>query len=550
MPPRLAVVACAVASLALAALVLLPGLGTPPPWDPDEGRHAEIAREMAVAERPGGWLLPTLDGVPYRRKPILHYWLAAAALHAGGVDIGMARLPSTLAAIGIVAVTGACGAAWWGPVAGLASATILVTAAGFALVARLASPDMTFALWITLAIVAMRAGLRALPRTAALVPSALAAGLATLTKGFAGPLLIALVGLVDAALRRRLARVPARAVLAAAAAIVVVTLPWLLAIAVLDPPYLRQFVVREHLLRFFDPSTSLHPRSMLFYVPVLLVGFLPWSVLVPSAVLAARPVGADAPARFCLAWAAVVIAFFSLSSGKQAVYVLPALPPLALLVGRALARWQASAEGLPDLARRGLRLFGLGLLVAPPIVLLVAAQRYDGALVPAASLALGVMPVGVALLALLRRRHDAAAAGVLALAMALGLHVFHVQALPRLAVVVSMAPLADTIRAHVPRAAGIPIVAYEIRAASLSFLLEQPVRHLHRPPHLARLRARHPLVLVVTSPRHRAALDVIGPWYVWAEGPRRLLLGTAPRPTADVEPAPPAAGGNPGEPTL
>lgn len=548
MSPRLAVAASALGSLLLATVLLLPGLGAAPPWDPDEGRHAEIAREVAVAERPGGWLLPTLDGVPYRRKPILYYWLAAAALRTGDVDIAMARLPSTLSAIAITTAVGACGAAWWGPVAGLAAATVLATAAGFVLVARLASPDMTFALWITLGVIALRAGIRALPRGVALVPAALAAGLGMLTKGFAAPLLLALIGLAETVLAGRGRALRARPLFVAAAAGLAVTLPWVLAIALLDPPYLEQFVWREHVQRFLHPTASLHPRSALLYLPVLVVGFLPWSVLVPAAVRAALPLADDPPARFCVVWAAIVVAFFSVSSGKQAVYVLPALPPLALLIGRAIARWHTAADGLPGLARHGLNLVGVGLVLAPPILLIVATLTYDGALAPAAWLAWSVMPVGAALLWLLARRHDAVALGVLAAAMALGLHAFQTIALPRLAVVVSMAPLAAAVRAHVPPGTDVPIVAYEIRAASLSFLLEQPIRHLHRPQHVGDLRVRHPLVLVATSARHRAELDAVGPWYFWWQGPRRLLLGTEPRPVAATPPG--ADGGNPEKPTL
>jgi 4-amino-4-deoxy-L-arabinose transferase-like glycosyltransferase len=546
MSPRLAVVASALASLALAAAVLLPGLGTAPPWDPDEGRHAEIAREVAVADRLDGWLLPTLDGEPYRRKPILAYWLTAAALRAGGTDIGTARLPSALAAIAIVGLTGACGAAWWGPMAGVAAATVLTTAAGFVLVARLVSPDMTFALWITLGVVALRAGIRALPRTGALVPSAVAAGLGTLTKGFAAPLLIALVGLVELVVGRRLHALRPGPRRGAAVAGLAVTSPWLVAIATLDPAYLQQLVLREHVQRFLHPTASLHPRSALLYVPVLVVGFLPWSLVVPAAVRAAWPLRADPPARFCVVWAAVVVAFFSLSAGKQAVYVLPALPPLALLVGRALARWWTAGDGPSALARVGLHTVAVGLVLAPPILLIVATLTYDGALAPVAWLSWTVMPVGAVLLWLLGRRRDVAAVGVLAAAMALGLHAFHSVALPRLAVVVSMAPLAAAVRAHVPPGADVPVVAYEIRAASLSFLLEQPIRHLHRPQHVGELRLRHPLVLVATSARHRRELDAVGPWHVWWEGPRRLLLATEPRPPAPT----PADGGNPGGPRL
>lgn len=549
MSARLAVAASALASLTVAALVLLPGLGTAPPWDPDEGRHAEIAREVAVAERPGGWLLPTLDGVPYRRKPILYYWLAAAAFGAGGVEIGMARLPSALAAVAIAGLVGGCGAAFWGALAGVASAAVLVTAAGFALLARLASPDMTFALWITLGVVAARAGIAALPRAPALVPAAVAAGLGTLTKGFAAPLLIGLVGLAELAATRGWRALSPRPVLVATGAALAVTLPWLLVIAVLDPAYLRQFVLREHLQRFLDPTASLHPRSALLYLPVLLVGFLPWSVLVPAAVRTAV-VAPDPAARFCLAWAAIVVVFFSLSSGKQPAYVLPALPPLALLIGRALAHWWADT-GLPPLARHALRLLAGALVVAPPVVLLLATQAYDAALVSAAHVAVIALPVGAAMLWLLARRRDTATVVLLATTMAMGLQVFHTVALPRMAPVVSMVPLAAAVEAHVPSGSDVPVVTYEIRAASLSFLLERPIRHLHRPQQVARLRAHHPLVLVATSRRNRDALAAAGPWYVWWEGPRRLLLGSEPRPeqpaAAAVGAPMPGAGGNPGD---
>src|SRR5438094_26926 len=166
-------------------------LGRYPLWDPDEARHAEIAREMAAAH---GWrrlVLPTLELAPYREKPPGHYWLVSLAYTALGVDAGAARTPSAVAAWLLVMTL----YAWTLPRAGVAGALgaglVAATSAGWLGLARYANLDMTFTACVTLGVLAGLAWLeRPPPRRPPFVPY-VAAAAGTLVKGPLAVLLVA-----------------------------------------------------------------------------------------------------------------------------------------------------------------------------------------------------------------------------------------------------------------------------------------------------------------------------------------------------------------------
>ena len=164
-------------------------LGAPGLMDPDEGRYAEIAREMLVRK---DWLIPHLNLLPYLEKPPLVYWLTALGFKVFGYTEAAARLPSAVSALGGVFLAYGLGRALWGPGPGVLGALVLASTAGYVALGRILTLDMTFALYLNLGI---GLGYLALSRgRTRLWPWAyLALALAVLTKG---PVALVLAGAV------------------------------------------------------------------------------------------------------------------------------------------------------------------------------------------------------------------------------------------------------------------------------------------------------------------------------------------------------------------
>ena len=323
-------------------------LGVPGLMDPDEGRYAEIAREILLLR---DWLIPHLNLFPYLEKPPLVYWLTAASFKVLGSSELAARLPSAAAALGGVLLAYGLARTLWGMRPAFMGATVLATCSGYVVLARLLTLDMTFAFLLNLAI---GLGYLAMRREQSrLWPWAYGVlGLAVLSKG---PVALLLAGLIwglwiflnspppqPSLLKGE--GVKARALLKLRLLFALLFRPWswlLLAGLALPwfgyvqwryPVFFHYFIMEQHFGRFLTPA--IHPEPVYYYGPVLLGLLLPWSFLLPWVWLR-RP--RDPDQVFLMIWAGVVVAFFSLSRGKLAPYILPALLPLALLLGRALA---------------------------------------------------------------------------------------------------------------------------------------------------------------------------------------------------------------------
>jgi 4-amino-4-deoxy-L-arabinose transferase-like glycosyltransferase len=371
-------------------------LGAPGLMDPDEGRYAEIAREMFVLQ---DWLIPHLNLFPYLEKPPLIYWLTALSFKTLGYTELAARLPSAAAALGGLLTAYWLARTLWGTGTALVSATVLATCSGYVILGRLLTLDMAFSFLLNLGIALGYVALsRARPR---LWPWAYAVlGLAVLTKG---PAALVLAGLVwglwaifhplpsphpfksereeelfsppprpsplkgEGVKSRLYARLQPLIQPWSWLLLAVLALPWFMAAQWRQPEFFRYFIGEQHLGRFLTPA--IHPEPVYYYLPVLLGLLLPWTFLLPWAV--GRRRDGDPDRAFLLIWAGVVLVFFSLSRGKLAPYILPALLPLALLLGQRLAGADESGSG-----RDGLRLslciwglLGIGitsLLLWPP----------------------------------------------------------------------------------------------------------------------------------------------------------------------------------------
>jgi len=371
--------------LALAACLLLLRLGRVPLLGPDEPRYARVAIEMQRARE---WVTPTLAGEPWLEKPPLYYWLAGGAYRLFGETETPARLPSVLAAILLVGVTALFGARLLGTAAGLHSGFILATSLLVFVYGRAASMDMLLSACVTLALGLFALRLFGVAGSLA-VPAAWAAmGLATLAKGPLGLLLPGLVVVAFAAFTRDLRPLRLALHLRGVVLFLAVAGPWYAAILAAQGWHFVDVFLLNHNVARFTSTVHRHPGPFFYYVPVLLAGLFPWSGLLLPALAGAKP-RRERLDLFLLLWLLLPLVFFSIAGSKLSGYVLPCLPPLALLMGRAAARLASGEDAVPLWAgRRMTAVVGLvlaGLVAAGPFVLARAGEPAWASVVPPAA---------------------------------------------------------------------------------------------------------------------------------------------------------------------
>ncbi len=331
-----------------AALIWFAGLDTRRLQHPDEGRYAEIAREMAAS---GDFVTPRLNDLKYFEKPPLQYWAGALTFKAFGVSEWTARLPAALAGFLAVLVVGWTGARLAGPTTGAYAALALLGCVWHAGLAHFLTLDAVLGFWLALALCAFLLAQRdGLPTSSVRrwmwLAYAAAAG-ATLSKGLIALVIpgatLVLYSLVtrDGGPWRRLHAGSGTLLYLA------LTAPWFVLVARANPEFLHFFFIHEHVDRFLGES---HNRTgdWWYFVPWFVLGIVPW-LLVWLVTLprswrdAAVAANGFAWARFCIVWAAFIFVFFSLSGSKLPSYILPLFPALALVMGYEMTRLSARA---------------------------------------------------------------------------------------------------------------------------------------------------------------------------------------------------------------
>ncbi len=343
--------------LGAAALLLLPGLGRLGLWAPDEPRYGQVAEEMrSFVHGADGLVLLHLNGAPYDQKPPLYFWAAAlVGAPADRVTEGAARLPSALAGIACVALVLVLGERLLSARIALFGALLLLTSQELAHLARRVQLDVVLTLFETLALYAflrIERGDGSRRANVALLHAAL--GFGVLTKGPVGflvPLAVIAVWLgLEGRLRDLRRLFPPWAPLLSLGP----GLAWIAAALALAPEGFFRGAVVDNLWGRVAEGTS-HPRPFYYYLYQFPVDALPWSLAWPIVAMAGRR-RVFAPAgdperrrawRFLLTWVAVPFLFFSLSSGKRGLYLLPALPPAALLTADALGLAIRERAALP-----------------------------------------------------------------------------------------------------------------------------------------------------------------------------------------------------------
>jgi 4-amino-4-deoxy-L-arabinose transferase-like glycosyltransferase len=420
----------------VATVVLAAGLGLRDPWPPDEPRFALIAKDMVESDE---WLIPRVGGVLYPDKPPLFFWVVASFYVATGSISVALLLPAFLSGLGVLWLVCDLARRLWGAQTALWCGGALLATVQFPLQMKAGQIDGLLCLWTTLGLYGLCRHLLLGPDWRWYTIAGFSCGLGVITKGVGFlPLLVLVPWLLAARLGWPTPRLGgtwgkwALAPLGLALAVSLWLVPMLLATGDNTGPdliaYRDNILFRQTVTRYADAWGHLKPPWYLFTnaVPWL---WLPLSFLLPWLIPAWRGDmrARSAPTLLLGGWILLVLLFFSLSDGKRSVYILPALPAMALLAGRHLPQL---------LARRGPRitLFALALLLA---ALSIAVGTYTAA-VPAVSegwlespetarsLSLTVAATGVAALVLvvgLTARRAAAGFAALSITMWLTLSI-------------------------------------------------------------------------------------------------------------------------------
>ena len=512
-------------------------LGRPHLWEPDEGRYAETVREMLLT---GNWITPTLNFAPYYDKPPGFFWLVAVAFRALGTSEWAARLPASIAAGLTIAATVAFGWRRIGPMAALGAGAVLATAIGFVALGRSVRMDTVLTLTVSGTLFyayalwdAPDAGHEAGAKRPATWPLYVLSALGLLLKG---PVALALPVLVLAALTvatgeyHRLLRF--RPGLGALLAVALAS-TWYVSAAISAPDYLWVFLWRQNLGRFLGAGRGTgHVEPLWFFFWVLPVMFLPWTLFFPGALRRSieRLHGGDRVTLFLLAWFAVVFSFFTLSKAKLAPYILPAFPPLALLVAAHVAEALEAPEPVHMSAFKipGL-VWVLGMLVGTVGVVVGVAVRYPS-YGPRATitLVLAIFPLAC-WVALRQQRWRRVPALVLVGALATHALFYRVGA-PIVNEFSSFRTAAEVARA-LPASA--PVFAYKTRGHSFTFYGGRMLKRVRSPEAAAAaLRGPEPAALL-TKAKYLAGIQryLVAPAFIWWQSASgRVLLANRPPP--------------------
>ncbi|BBP77684.1 undecaprenyl phosphate-alpha-4-amino-4-deoxy-L-arabinose arabinosyl transferase [Pseudomonas sp. Ost2] len=321
-------------------------------WIPDETRYAQISQEMLLS---GNWTAPHFMGLRYFEKPIAGYWMIAIGQAIFGDNLFGVRVASAVSTGLSVLLTYLMARRLWNdPRKSFASALLFMSFGLIAGQAGYANLDPQFTLWSNLSLVAFWFAFDSQERRHRLWAWAvlgLACGMGFLTKGFLALLLPVLIALPYMIWQRRLGELLRCGPIAVVVA-VVVALPWVLAVNAQEPDYWHFFFWHEHIQRFAGNNAQ-HAQPWWFYLPLLVVSCLPWSVMLIPTFKQAWQEKRQAGTGFLWLAFLLPLAFFSLSKGKLPTYIMPCLLPLALMMGNALIDRVARAEG------RALRLNGM-----------------------------------------------------------------------------------------------------------------------------------------------------------------------------------------------
>lgn len=345
--------------LLAAGIALIFGLflGTRPLSVPDEGRYAEIPREMLVKH---DFVTPHLNGVKYFEKPPLFYWVQAGAIkvlnplisktenivakskqnHFSHISEWTVRLPNAMIALLGCLLVYIAGRILFERRAGLLSAIILASSLLYFALARMVTLDMTLSFCLSGSLLSFLVASNlssSLERRALFYSAYIFAGLAVLAKGLIGIIFpVMIIGLWILLSNQwhllKKCYLPSGIFL-----FLLIVMPWHILVQIKNPEFFQFYFIEQQFLRY---STLIAQRYQpdWFFIPIFIAGFLPWICFLPQAIMSHFPKNWQQFKEknnyiFLLLWVAVIFLFFSFSHSKLIPYILPIFPGLSLLTG-------------------------------------------------------------------------------------------------------------------------------------------------------------------------------------------------------------------------
>ncbi len=374
--------------------------------DPDEGRNAEVMREMAATN---DYVLPHLNGLPYVDKPALYFAVGAIGMEVLGPTVFAARLPSLLFTVASLLVVALFATSLYGRRAGWTAAAITATTPFALAYSRTVIFDSAVMLWVVLAVVgfwwAIEGGKKGQSirhkgtgiRETGYEDRAVwwralawgAMGLGVLTKGPVALALPLMIALPYAGWRRRLrATVDATSVLLFLALV----LPWVVAVSREVPGFLQHALVTETAGRLTTDQLG-RTGPLWYFLAIFPAAALPWSIVVAAGWWSSRRSRSNIDPRtvFLALWVLVPLVFFTLSQSKRPQYVLPLIPAISLFVA---GLWQTEHRHLPGVRAAAAVLLGAGVLLLATRVNIagwVEAGTEVSSAIPGTAVALGVI---------------------------------------------------------------------------------------------------------------------------------------------------------------
>lgn len=320
-----------------------------PLLEPDEARYTEIPREMVET---GELLVPRLNGVIYIEKPPLFYWLQASSIKLFGVNEGAARFWNAFFASITCMMVYVAGHVLYSRRTGWMAAAILFSSMLFYAMAHFITLDMTLSTFMTCSLLFLLMGLERdedVTRRCLFYGSYVCAGLALLTKGLVGILIPGSIFVIWIIMTRRFVVLKHIYLISGLALFLAIVLPWHVMMQERVPEFFDFYIVGQHFKRYLTLAEKRY-QPIWFFIPILFAGLLPWTFFCIQALKrSASEIGFSFKEKsketFLWVWAVFIFVFFSVSKSKLVPYVLPVLPPLALLLARDMltfprARWE------------------------------------------------------------------------------------------------------------------------------------------------------------------------------------------------------------------
>ncbi|MDR2157768.1 MAG: glycosyltransferase family 39 protein [Holosporaceae bacterium] len=305
--------------------------------DPDEGRYVEIPREMVTT---GDFITPKLNGLKYFEKPVLFYWMQAAVIKIFGINETSMRLWTVIFAILGCLGTFVIGSRYYSNAVGLTSTAILATNILYYAHSRLIILDLAAATLLNGALWCFFAAFVRDNRKKTIIMAMYAfSALACLAKGLVGIVLPGLVAFLWIAFTKNWSKIKNMLHISGILLFLAIFLPWHILVAAKNDDFLYFYYIVEHFLRY---TTEIHNRYQppWFFIPILLAGLLPWTGFSLAAIKnmfrKARSNNSDHIFFGC--WIFGILGFFSFSGSKLIPYILPILPPIALITGITLVK--------------------------------------------------------------------------------------------------------------------------------------------------------------------------------------------------------------------